>query len=117
FAAEVGVPVFAVPGPYTSPRSRGCHELIAEGAQVARDPDDLLRRLRVETDAQRSATDTAHDDDVVDRSTILRLLASGPRPGDLIARESRLAPDRFGRAMLDLVAAGRVIELPGDLFA
>jgi DNA processing protein len=47
FAAEAGNEVFAVPGAYTSPRSRGCHHLVNEGAALARDPEDLLRRLEI----------------------------------------------------------------------
>lgn len=113
FAAEVGVPVFAVPGSYTSSRSRGCHDLIAEGAQIARDPEDLLRRLDVEVG--HGVTRAMPMD--ADQTAILQILQQGPRPGDLVQRESRLQGDRYVAALMALLEAGRVQLLPGDLLA
>ncbi|MEE9127422.1 MAG: DNA-processing protein DprA [Planctomycetota bacterium] len=111
FAAEVGVPVFCVPGAYTSPRSRGCHDLIADGAQVAACPDELLRRLGIE------AGDAPGMQDSADEAAILRILVSGPRPGDLVQREAGLARPRYLAAVLSLARRRRVVHLPGDLLA
>ena len=44
-AQRLGRPVFAVPGSIHNPMSRGCHELIKEGAQLAETADDILSRL------------------------------------------------------------------------
>jgi DNA processing protein len=42
-AAEILRPVFAVPGPITSPLSDGCHRLIAERvADIATSVDEIL---------------------------------------------------------------------------
>jgi DNA processing protein len=111
FAAEAGVPVFALPGPYTSPRSRGCHALLGDGAQVAADPVDLLRRLGVELEGAGDPQRTP------DEVLILRLLAPGPRPTDLVQREARLDPVAFFRALQKLQDEGCVLSLPGDLLA
>ncbi len=112
FAAEAGTTVFAVPGAYTSARSRGCHQLIAEGAQLARDPEELLRNLEVSTDAQRCAR-PPHAGCSADEIAILRLVEVGPQPDDLIWRESGLERTRFTAALLALTHKGMVQLLAG----
>lgn len=42
---EQGREVFAVPGPADSRTSRGCHQLIRDGAKLVEDPDDVLEEL------------------------------------------------------------------------
>ncbi|MCM8795000.1 MAG: DNA-processing protein DprA [Candidatus Omnitrophica bacterium] len=46
-AAELGRDVFAVPGPVTSPHSRGTHRLIKDGAKLTESIADLLEELAV----------------------------------------------------------------------
>jgi DNA processing protein len=115
FAAEHGVPVFAVPGPYTSPRSVGCHDLIADGACVARDPEDLLRRLGVEAELRGGTAATFAG--TADEAALLRVLRAGPRPADLVRREARLEVGAFLKALYALQERGAVTALPGDLLA
>ncbi|MDP6929866.1 MAG: DNA-processing protein DprA [Planctomycetota bacterium] len=115
-AAETGVPVFAVPGPYTNPRSRGCHELIAQGAQIALDPEDVLRRLQVEA-GLRSNGFRMDLDLSADEEAIRRVLEQGPRPADLVQRETRLGPEHFLEVLASLQERGRIQSLAGDLLA
>lgn len=44
-AAEQNREVFAVPGPISSPHSRGCHNLIKNGAQLAECLEDVLQEI------------------------------------------------------------------------
>lgn len=44
-AAEQNREVFAVPGPVSSPQSRGCHELIRNGACLVESLEDVLREI------------------------------------------------------------------------
>jgi DNA processing protein len=44
-AAELGREVFALPGPINNPLSGGCHQLIQQGAKLARHPQDVLDEL------------------------------------------------------------------------
>jgi DNA processing protein len=47
FAADLGREVFAVPGPITSPLSSAPHDLLRDGATLARGPEDILDELGV----------------------------------------------------------------------
>jgi DNA processing protein len=52
---EMGRDVFAIPGSIHSPVSRGCHQLIKDGAMLVETPDDVLQGLGL---AQASPTAT-----------------------------------------------------------
>ncbi len=120
FAAEGSTPVYALPGPYTSERSRGCHALLRDGAAIAWDPADLLRDLGVEQSRRqptKPATPTKQLLCSADETAILSQLSEGPRPTDLVQNESRLDPTEFLRTLLRLVERGEVLQLPGDLLA
>lgn len=114
-AAECGAAVFAVPGPWASERSRGCHRLLQEGAMVAADPVELLRDLGVQAATPAAAAHALHGS--ADAQAILEALRAGPRPADLLQRETALPRARFLAARLGLERDGQVRTLPGDLLA
>lgn len=117
FASDYGVPVFAVPGPYTSPRSRGCHAILASGAQIATCPDEFLRDLGVQESLRVPEEDQRAFEASADEAIILRLLQPGPRPVDLLARESALSELAFLEALAQLKSRGLVRQMPGDLLS
>lgn len=115
FGADCGAAVFAVPGPYRSERSRGCHRLIAEGGQIAPEPAELLRELGLGPAPSGAAALELQLSG--DQQALLRALSAGPRPTDACQRESGLDREAFLRALLVLRTGGRVRVLPGDLLA
>lgn len=46
-ASELGREVFALPGSIRKPFSRGCHQLIQQGAKLAQRPEDVLDELQI----------------------------------------------------------------------
>ena len=47
FALEQGKDIYALPGPVTSPLSRGCNHLIRQGAGILSTPDELLADMGI----------------------------------------------------------------------
>jgi DNA processing protein len=112
FAAETGTDVFAVPGPWDSERSQGCHRLLAEGAGIAEGPEALLRLVGLGADSASGAHRTECS---ADEQAILDALRRGPRPSDLLQRETGLPRATFLRALFALQQRAAVRRLPGDL--
>lgn len=115
FCAEQGRAVFAVPGPWTSERSRGCHDLVREGAQLATDPADLLRDLGILAAVEPEQANGLQFS--ADEVALLRCLSQGPRPSDLVQRESGLCRAAFLKARFALESSGALRSMPGDLLA
>ena len=113
--ADAGATVFAVPGPYGSERSRGCHRLIADGGQIAVEPAELLRELGLQP--APSGEVALQLQCSADEQALLSALQSGPRPSDLAMRESGLERATFLRALMSLRTRGQVRVMPGDLLA
>ncbi|MBL8733444.1 MAG: DNA-protecting protein DprA [Planctomycetes bacterium] len=114
FAADCGTDVFALPGPWRSERSQGCHRLVSEGANLIEGPDELLRALGLS--ANRSAPAALALVRSADERAIVTALSEGPRPADLLQRETGLERAAFLRALFGLEQRGAVSRAPGDLW-
>lgn len=114
FAADCSTEVFAVPGPWQSERSRGCHRLIAEGCGIIESPDALLQALGLTASSGKEALRL---EVTADQQAILTQLRSGPRPTDLLRRECAIDDAAFWRALVRLEHAQAIQRLPGDLWA
>ena len=113
FAAACGADVHCVPGPWLSERSRGCHRLISEGADVIESVPALLQALGIASDSAHAAIRLTLS---ANEQAVLRLLSDGPRPTDLLRRESGLDSGAFLRVLLELQRRGTVQRAPGDLW-
>ena len=113
FAAACGADVHCVPGPWLSERSRGCHRLITEGASIVEGVRALLQSLGIANDSAHAALRLTLS---ADEQAVLSLLSGGPRPTDLLRRESGLDNGAFLRVLLGLQRRGTVQRAPGDLW-
>lgn len=107
-AAEAGREVFAIPGSIRAPQSRGCHQLIQQGAKLVQNLADLLPELPTAATPRPQASQEA---DPV-------LAALGWEASSLDALQSRLGwrtEDLLAR-LLELELDGRVRRLGGGRF-
>lgn len=114
-AVGQGRDVYAVPGSIHATLSKGCHELIREGARLVESGYDVLEDLQMQADAQAGARGRlALDDSFVDR--ILDAMGDDPLPADLLALHLGQAPGELQGQLLALELAGLLERLPGGMF-
>ena len=113
-AAEAGREVFAVPGSIHAPLSRGCHELIQQGAKLVLGIDDMLDELRPALRVRRTAA--APPAATAPEDPLLAALGFDPIGLDALAARTGLDAGTLSARLLDLELDGRVARLPGGLF-
>ncbi len=114
-ALHLGRPVFAVPGPFASAASVGCHRLIADGnAQIVVQPRDPVAAVSAVADhdappvAEVLALGTRSDPHV---TRALDALDRRPLPVEEIARRSGLSVDDTADALALAQLEGLVVAL------
>ena len=116
-AAESGREVFAIPGSIHSPLSRGCHQLIHQGAKLVESAQDILEELHWEAPAAASAagdkSSVAPNDG---EEQVLAFLGHAPCALDTLSARSGLTPADLLAMLLPMELAGRVAQLPGGLY-
>jgi DNA processing protein len=111
-AGDQGREVFAIPGSIHSPLSKGCHQLIKQGAKLADDARDILDELGLQGGASAAVPDPVPED--VDR--LLAALGYDPCDMDTLAVRAGLSADAIAALLLQLELDGRVARLPGGRF-
>jgi DNA processing protein len=114
FAGECDTDVYALPGPWSSERSQGCHRLVVDGARLVEGPEALLRDLGVQK--HQTGEEALAFALSADEQAVLQALQQGPRPSDLLHRESGLLRATFLRAVFALEGKGAIERLGGDLW-
>ncbi|OIQ81979.1 hypothetical protein GALL_362390 [mine drainage metagenome] len=111
-AVESGREVFAIPGSIHSPLSKGCHQLIRQGAKLVESARDVLEELRWPVlPASPQATATALQD-----NALLSALGQDPCTVDVLAVRAGLTPDALLAMLLQLELEGHVASLPGGRY-
>lgn len=114
-AAEQGREVLAIPGSIHSPQSRGCHQLIKQGAKLVETAQDVLEELSWNTAA--TVADRAPE-----RSTgetpdvLLSSMGFDPCGLDELAERCGLAANTLSVMLLHLELDGHVASLPGGRY-
>ena len=114
FARRLGRPLGAVPGQVTSPRAAGPNALLAEGATIVRDAQDVLDELF------GAGARTAAVDDRPELSEELALLLAGLSDGHGTAAalvRAGFEPEQGLGALASLELAGYVRREPGGRYA
>jgi len=124
-AAEYGREVFAIPGSIHNPLTKGCHELIRQGAKLVDDVGDILVELAPLLGAQFDATNSCSATDNGSRSTtqetayqeLLETMGFDPVDLPALAERSGLTPAELSSMLLILEFEGLVEALPGGRYA
>lgn len=116
-AAEAGREVFAIPGSIHSPLSRGCHQLIRQGAKLVESAQDILEELHwSKTPTEKVGADKTAIKTEESEEQVLTFLGHAPCDLDTLAARSGLTPAGLLAMLLPLELAGRVAQLPGGLY-
>ena len=121
-AAEQGREVFAIPGSIHNPLSRGCHQLIRDGARLVESSDDIVAELgelfaHLQHGAPVDTADTGLQSDDDEYATLRQHLGHDPVSTDELVRRSGLTIDQVSSMLLILELNGEVEKLSGGQFA
>ncbi len=125
-AAEQGREVFAVPGSINNPLTRGCHQLIRDGAKLVESVDDVVseleamvagfKSLSIEKHAQISDGNENHCalDDMGKR--LVCALGHDPVTIDTLVERTGLTAEKVSSILLALELEGFVSSAAGGLY-
>jgi DNA processing protein len=124
-AADQGREVFAIPGSIHSPLSRGCHELIRQGAKLTETAHDILSELNFSAffamAAGAPSTPTAEGNPAsgMDKEHKILLDALGFDPADLdvLVVRTGFKAEAVSSMMLILELEGHVQAAPGGRYS
>ena len=124
-ANDWGREVFAIPGSIHNPLSRGCHELIKQGAKLTETPDDILSELNfssffaTDTGAAGGGTERNSSTSGMDKEHKILLDALGFDPADLdmLVVRTGFKPEAVSSMMLILELEGHVQAAPGGRYS
>lgn len=123
YALEQNREVFAVPGSPIDPRSRGCNDLIRQGATLTESADDVLNALAAMprlglAEPERPAYVPPREDTIdAARPRVTELLGPTPIAIDELIRRAGLPAAAVMSVLLELELAGRLHRSAGQLVA
>ncbi len=131
-AGEQGRGVFAVPGPVDRPTSRGCHQLIRDGAMLVEDARDIVdglgplsEPLELPPREQEAVASEAEAAPVTDARVmalnererhIYGILERDPLHIDEVISRTQLAPSIVSSTLLTLEIRGLIRQMAGNRY-
>ncbi len=121
YALQQNREIFAVPGPISSPFSRGCHQLIRQGAKLVESAQDVLQELEgiIPLDACRPKSGAVQTRTTAHKPEDAKLLALLEESGSLpetLAHQAGLSQQELAVKLLEFELAGAVLHQGGRYF-
>ena len=119
-AAEQGREVFAIPGSIRNPQSRGCHQLIRDGAGIAESAEDIVfaigNLLNFALSQQSDTTRSSRPMLEPEQAQLLNHIGFDPVTTDIIVERSGLTVDQVSSMLLLLELKDFIQSAPGGCF-
>jgi DNA processing protein len=116
-AAEQGREVFAVPGSIHSPVSKGCHQLIKQGAKLVESSADIIEELKNVIPTHSPIGPMAHKgQNTPESNSILALMGFDPTSFESLLSASGLTPETLSSMLMLLELEGKVAALAGGKY-
>lgn len=116
-AAEQGREVFAIPGSIHSPVSKGCHQLIKQGAKLVESSKDILEELNnTLPNISPIGPTTQVGTNNPETNTLLDLMGYDAMHFDRLASLSGLTPEALSSMLILLELEGKIAVLPGGQY-
>ena len=113
-AGEQGREVFAIPGSIHSPFSKGCHQLIKQGAKLVEDANDILVELHWGTAMTSVAARSTSAE--IDNDPLLSAMGYDPVPVDVLLQRVKLPADQLISRLTELELDGAIASMPGGKY-
>lgn len=116
-ASEAGREVYALPGSIHAEQSRGCHELLRQGAMLVESTQEIIEDLRpiiAGTPRKKALAATPASAEAVD--DLLRALGAEVLDFDALTDRTGLPANELNARLLEHELDGRIARLPGGLY-
>ena len=114
-AGEHGREVFAIPGSIHSPFSKGCHQLIKQGAKLVDEANDILTELQWGGVKPMSAVATV-DGDEAEGDPVLTAMGFDPVSTDALLERVKTPTDQLIARLTELELDGAIASMPGGKY-
>jgi len=119
-AAEQGREIFAIPGSIHSPMSKGCHQLIKQGAKLVDCILDITEELKLQTRVNTtSSTPLAQQNDTAANTSeqlLLNTMGFDPAPLERLVTLTGLTVAQVSSMLMLLELDGKVASLTGGQY-
>jgi DNA processing protein len=113
-AGEQGRDVFAIPGSIHSPFSKGCHQLIKQGAKLVDDAADILVELKIAPRIQPPITTGSNPINIEEE--ILTAMGYDPVTVDSLIALTGKPAEKIMARLTELELAGAIAPQPGGKY-
>ena len=117
-ALEAGREVFAMPGSIHAPQSKGCHQLLKQGAKLVESAQDILEELQAPFQSRtgQAALPLQPAASAAPADPLLEALGHDPVTMDALTARTGWSAQDLSAQLLTLELDGQVARLPGGLY-